>query len=314
MTSPPPPGSQASPRYNSFRNVVDAVSSSFRKSGSHDTSAVTASATATGSTHPAGETPPNSQSHPQLLHSAWQTAPWTQDQFPTLDAPMIKSIWRGEDAADENLRHCISKSIEEMQLNWSLDPKLVGGQRSEANQGNAAIVAFLQRLALEREQSGTASGSRSKILQGGGVTSDDDKSSDIDHHMGSTAPAPTRPGRSYERHDLLRAIERQDHETILEIRNANFDLLLDAAPGTSSSSSASASNAMQTPLGYAISLGPKFTGTAVVLTGAMSKYVNTLPDEQVFLQSRTKKTGQDFDPRTMERLRKLRGTLKLAVE
>lgn len=232
---------------------------------------------------------------------------------------MIKTIWRGEDDEDAHLRLCVSKAIEEMQLNWNLDPKLVGSERSEANQGYAAIVAFLQRLAAESAQSDNASGSN--ILKttgagsGGGSTGDDEEipagSNTLAQHTGSTA----RPIKTYERHDLLRAIERQDHETILEIRNANFDLLLDAAPGTSSSSSASSSsNAMQTPLGYAISLGPKFTGTAVVLTGAMSKYVNTLPDEQVFLQSRSRKTGQEFDPRTMERLRKLRGTLKLAVE
>lgn len=290
-TNPAPssPSSAAGPsrspttsRYGSLRNVVQAVSSSFRPRGG------------------APPTPP----------AAWQTTPWQNDEFPILDEDLIKCIWQGDEEGDKYTRKCVAQAVEEMQLNWKLDPKLVGGERSEANQGYATIVAFLQRVA--RVSATEHVGGGSKVLSGASGSEDgaeDQPTSISSNAAGSTA----RPVKTYERHDLLRAIERQDHETILMIRNSNFDLLLDSAPGTSSSSS---SNAMQTPLGYAISLGPNFTGTAVVLTGAMSKYVNTLPDEQVYLSTRRRGNGPgtSFDPRTMERLRKLRGTLKLAVD
>lgn len=91
---------------------------------------------------------------------------------------------------------------------------------------------------------------------------------------------------------------------------------------------------MQTPLGYAISLGPKWEGTAIVLTGALSKFVNSLPDPEDVedhqtasirnsdsvppskktVARRRRKFQDELDPRTMARLRKLRGNLKLAVE
>lgn len=316
---PRPPASSSSPSspstrgFASFRSVVEAGLQSLRnqepRRAQPQPSAASAPTSASSSAHTTAE----ARFSPTSL-AAWQTAPWQQEQFPPLDPAAIKTIWKGEDPADEQLRHYIAKAYEEMQLNWNLDPRLVGRERSEANQGAAAIVAFLQRLAAATSASGGGGSDDKQRTKPFSSSDADDAAAGQDPRRDTlpSSPSSSRPTKSYERHDLLRAIERQDHEAILEIRNHNFDLLLDSAPGTSSSSS---SHAMQTPLGYAISLGPKYTGTAVVITGAMSKYVNTLPDEQVFIQShRNRKRGNDLDPRTMERLRKLRGTLKLAVD
>ncbi len=74
-------------------------------------------------------------------------------------------------------------------------------------------------------------------------------------------------------------------ETILAIRNANFDLLLDLShsggPAAKNSPAASAAGgSSNTPLGYAISLGKGWESVSIVLVGALSKFVNQLPDDE----------------------------------
>lgn len=203
-----------------------------------------------------------------------------------------------------------------MAVNWALDPRLVGGQRSESNRGSAAIISLLSHLSIDAASSQKQDKSQaSGALPTGEQTSEDDRGTDL---SAGTSDG-VKPAKQYERHDLLRAIERQDHETIIAIRNSNFDLLIDSAPGASASAPA------QTPLGYAISLGPKWAGTQIVLTGALSKFVNSLPDPEEMAELANavggaegggtgKKRRMEYDPRTMGRLRKLRGNLKLAVE
>lgn len=204
-----------------------------------------------------------------------------------------------------------------VKVNWALDPRLVGGQRSESNRGSAAIISLLSHLSIDaassqKQDKSQASGA---LPTGEQISEDDDRGRDMAANTGEGV----KPAKQYERHDLLRAIERQDHETIIAIRNSNFDLLIDSAPGASTSAPA------QTPLGYAISLGPKWAGTQIVLTGALSKFVNSLPDPEEMAEVANaigggaegalgKKRRMEYDPRTMGRLRKLRGNLKLAVE
>lgn len=116
-------------------------------------------------------------------------------------------------------------------------------------------------------------------------------------------------------------------------------MLLDAAPGSSgggytpassasAGAAASSSQHQLTPLGYAISLGPRWQGTAIVLTGALSKFVNSLPDPEDLVvpdvvsggpSSSSAARGRrrlrlEYDPHTMSRLRKVRSNLKLAVD
>ncbi|PWN24138.1 hypothetical protein BCV69DRAFT_21068 [Microstroma glucosiphilum] len=203
-----------------------------------------------------------------------------------------------------------------MTVNWALDPRLVGGQRSESNRGSAAIISLLSHLSIDAASSHKQDKSQaSGALPTGQQSSEDTRERD----SSTTASEAIKPAKQYERHDLLRAIERQDHETIIAIRNSNFDLLIDSAPGASASAPA------QTPLGYAISLGPKWAGTQIVLTGALSKFVNSLPDPEEMAELANaieggaaggagKKRRMEYDPRTMGRLRKLRGNLKLAVD
>lgn len=219
----------------------------------------------------------------------------------------------------------MQKSLEEMDLEWKLDPKLLG-EREKGNRGKAAIVRLLSRLTVtEDENEKTVDQS-----QLSGALQDNERGGGADGGAGQASTSTktaSKPVHQYERHDLLRAIERQDHETILNIRNANFDLLIEVAPGAMTSSSGS-SSLSQTPLGYAIALGPKFEGTQIVLTGALSKFVNSLPDpddqaEITDVLDHSSSSGDrprrrpqrvEYDPRTMNRLRKVKGSLKLAVD
>lgn len=253
-----------SKRPKSFADVVDAV----RVMGTSWSSPPTTS---------------KPSSAPQPQHTSTSSSP---DSFPQLDFSQLESLW-----PDANTRRCIEAAVKDMELNWSLDPQLLG-ERSEASRGSAAIVAFLAR------EAGIKSGVRARGTSEAGPLADSvAEGSKTSDSAGSSA----RPARSYERHDLLRAIERQDTTTILEIRNFDFDLLVDSAPGGSGHLAKSAT-LTQTPLGYAISLGPKWEPTAIVLVGALSKFVNTLPDDEV------------PDARTLSRLRKLRANLKLAID
>ncbi|CAO1625162.1 unnamed protein product [Sympodiomycopsis kandeliae] len=246
------------------------------------------------------------QSSASLQLSNWQTAAPARnvEEFPSLSQEMIKTIWSG----DEQSIKCVDKAIEEMQLNWQLDPKLVAGERSEANHGYAVIVTLLRHIALAN---GKNAGNRRS--QFGATDEEDVQNLTIVQPSSSRNASSTRPTKAYERHDLLRAIEKQDHETILEIRNQNFDLLLDSAPGTTSSTSGSGSSSMQTPLGYTISLGATYTSTAIILAGVMSKYVNNLPDH--LPRRKGDASGEGWlDNQMLERIKKLKMNLKLAID
>lgn len=72
-----------------------------------------------------------------------------------------------------------------------------------------------------------------------------------------------------------------------------------------------------------ISLGPAHEGIAVVLVGALSKFVNQLPDDDDESWASVAPAGEtrrrrarkmELDPRTQSRLRKLRVSLKLAID
>lgn len=72
-----------------------------------------------------------------------------------------------------------------------------------------------------------------------------------------------------------------------------------------------------------ISLGPAHEGIAVVLVGALSKFVNQLPDDDEESWASASPAGEtrrkrakkiELDPRTQSRLRKLRVSLKLAID
>ncbi|KDN52667.1 hypothetical protein K437DRAFT_220099 [Tilletiaria anomala UBC 951] len=220
----------------------------------------------------------------------------------------------------DEARRAVRATLEEMELNFKLDP-LSLGDRSDYNKGCAEIVGLLSRVRAHAPR-GTSAGGSGRLAPNDGAADGKDIGKSTNKaamKVGSTAI----PTRSYETHDLLKAIDRKDVETIMAIRDSNFDLLLDL--GGSSSANTNAKN--YTPLGYAMSQGKEWEGICIVLTGALSRFVNQLPDpEEVDLSShdaaKPATTGtskaprslrRQLDARTMKRLRKVRANLKLAI-
>ncbi|SPO36188.1 uncharacterized protein PSFLO_01659 [Pseudozyma flocculosa] len=264
------------------------------------------------------------------------------DEFPHIDDEHLDALFPAPQF--EGVRNNVRAAIEDMKLNFSLDPKLLANERSETNQGYHAIALLLSRLQV-RPADGGIDGQRPGQHAGAAGEGDEGSSKDRDgtvasssrHRVGggnTTAPPP----RSFETHDLLKAIDRKDTETILAIRDANFDLLLDlsygGSTGKTSSAAAQAGGTSNTPLGYAIGLGKGWEGISIVLVGALSKFVNTLPDDDddddganVVVQPPALAPGEglnarhkrrpakvELDPHTLMRLRKVRVNLKLAID
>ena len=291
----------------SFTEAVSAVQARLRPSGgkSSDDSSNAASATYT-LTLP-------------------QDSPSESETFPVLDDAKLYALFPSfgfdseQDKRMEERRRCVRAAIEEMQLNYSLDTKSLGS-RSDANRGYAEIVRLLSLIRLQQSfPSGGLSGGGhlSGQLPGDEGQGERGRGAEGD---GKAAGTPAKPLRNFETYDLLKAIDRRDMETIMEIRDRSFDLLLSMSGGSSGSSNVKAS----TPLGYAMGLGKDWEGICIVLIGAMSRFVNQLPDpEQEDLShkdvtagtSKKRKTlKMQLDPRTMSRLRKVRTNLKLAID
>lgn len=102
--------------------------------------------------------------------------------------------------------------------------------------------------------------------------------------------------RSFGMHDVFAAIEKNDIDKIMAIRDTQFDLLL----GSSGAEDLRAHP--HTPLGYAVSLGEKHQRVCVFLVGAFSRYVNHMPVER------------PLDEEELNTLRKVRANLKLAMD
>lgn len=269
----------------------------------------------------------DAQSRPTKVNAQHLTNLRPCDTFPELSLDRLGGILQ----LDETAQGQIKAAYEEAKLNWDLDAKLVGGHRSDGNLGMARVFGLLNVISLadndtRSAQEGSTGGhidSNGNLVaapaqQKGAASQRGKVSSD-----GSEAKGTQKVfQRQYETHDLLRAIDRKDTQTILTIRDANFDLLLDLSQGGMGASMSSGT--VNTPLGYCIGLGKEWEGVAVVLTGALSKFVNNLPDEEEDLpteevagskqKTKTRRAKRELDPRTVNRLRKLRTSLKLAIE
>ncbi|TIA91498.1 hypothetical protein E3P81_02000 [Wallemia ichthyophaga] len=99
----------------------------------------------------------------------------------------------------------------------------------------------------------------------------------------------TKPKRPLMPWELFKAIETKDIMFIMTCRDHSFHLLLKKVGGT-------------TPLVHAMRLGKEYDGIAIVLVGAMSKWVNTMDEN-------TLKTAENRDI-----LKSLRTNLKLAID
>ncbi len=249
------------------------------------------------------------------------------DAFPQIDDARLYALIPsfGLNAADDKRadasRSAVRAALDEMKLNYDLDPKSLG-ERSEYNRGCYEIVKILTRLRLQAPQDATGAALRSGLS---GEVPADANAAKADLKEGENkgkAGGASQLGRAYETHDLLKAIDRRDVETIMAIRDANFDLLLDLGGGGSSSSTNTKNS---TPLGYAMGLGKEWEGICIVIVGALSRFVNQLPDpEEEDLSGHDAASGQNpahraslkrqLDPRTMTRLRKVKANLKLAID
>ncbi|KAL9940202.1 hypothetical protein V8E36_000907 [Tilletia maclaganii] len=239
-------------------------------------------------------------------------------------------------------REVARAALDEMELNWKLDPRALG-ERSDFNQGCATLVALLARVRVRNKDdfdpldyspagdATTLEAQRRRLANSSLESQTGQKKKDASQHAAAFV-------RHWEAHDVLKAIDQQDHETILLIRDQAMDLLLDLSSASSSASSAGGgsragagggSASLRTPLGYSISLGPKWDSTSIIICGALSKFVNSLPDgdEDLDIASTSANTGtgstqpkrkrghkMQLDPRTMTRLRKLKTNLKLAID
>ncbi|SAM69093.1 uncharacterized protein UBRO_00696 [Ustilago bromivora] len=252
------------------------------------------------------------------------------ESFPNIPQDQIKRLLPGEEL--EQARQCILAALQEMHLNYDLDPKLLG-ERNEVNKGHALLAILLSRIIVQAPEAGEGhergEGHLSCAVPDQESSSKPNAaSSDQSAKPKSAVAAPTR---AYETHDLLKAIDKKDVETILAIRDANFDLLLDLSQGggptaKNSPAASQAGGSTNTPLGYAISLGKGWESVSIVLVGALSKFVNQLPgDEDEFENAPSNTIGStlvkvkkpkklQLDPRTMARLRKIRVNLKLAID
>ncbi|PWN50529.1 hypothetical protein IE53DRAFT_362308 [Violaceomyces palustris] len=262
--------------------------------------------------------------------------------FPRISDEKLSALFPGK--GGEEVRKCVKLALDEMELNFKLDPRSLG-EPSESNKGHRAIADLLSRIeivqdgrnpqgiagkeGLDGHTSGRSEGD-SRDGKGGGGS----RASGSGQRGGGTVLSPPR---TYETHDLLKAIDRKDAETIIAIRDANFDLLLDLSQGgkkpsaPSTAVSGASSGSSNTPLGYCIGLGKGWEGISIVLIGAISKFINNLPEEdeasfdtsslpalapgQGIGHARTKKPKKvELDPRTLTRLRKIRVNLKLAID
>lgn len=256
----------------------------------------------------------------------------TEASFPRVPDAQIENLLPGSEL--EDARRCIQAALQEMHLNYDLDPKLLG-ERSDANRGNALLALLLSRIAVQPHSLEDGHEHGEGHLSGATIEQDNQVREGNTSAADGEKPKSTlmAPPRAYETHDLLKAIDKKDVETILAIRNANFDLLLDLShgggpAGKNSPAASQAGGSTNTPLGYAISLGKGWESVSIVLVGALSKFVNQLPDDEdeyenapsaatsiggtVATVKKPKKL--QLDPRTMARLRKIRVNLKLAID
>lgn len=167
-------------------------------------------------------------------------------------------------------------------VSYNLDHGAVIG-KSDVNRGYWALAQLLTQVKVV-QNTPAAQASDTALLA---------EESQTMTHSASRVGMPHRP---FEMHDVYAAIERKDVEKIMLIRDSAFELLLGVEEGVSWSGKS------HTPLDYAISLGPAYNRVCLFLVGAMSRYVNHLPDDE------------PPSPAQIEILRRVRANLKLGID
>ncbi|GAA5989082.1 hypothetical protein JCM5350_003588 [Sporobolomyces pararoseus] len=114
--------------------------------------------------------------------------------------------------------------------------------------------------------------------------------STLPSQAGTSKTARTGGGgsRNFEAWQVLKAIEKKDVMTLMEIKTSQFDLLISGTP---------------LPIVYAMRLGKTHQDVAILLVGAMSRKVNDVTDDELEM----------MNPSTKATLRALRASLKIAI-
>ncbi|KAM0752831.1 hypothetical protein T439DRAFT_323439 [Meredithblackwellia eburnea MCA 4105] len=100
----------------------------------------------------------------------------------------------------------------------------------------------------------------------------------------------SKPDGSFEMFQVMRAVEKKDIMLLMEVKSQQFDLLVQAVGGN-------------TPLLHAMRLGKSHRDIAILLTGAISRRVNDVSDNEL----------DRMDPSTRSLLRAIRANLKVAI-
>ncbi|WFD42462.1 hypothetical protein MPSI1_001107 [Malassezia psittaci] len=199
-----------------------------------------------------------------------------QSSFPAISDAQLQKLFPSVMSSGTSQSVCVRSALRDMELAYKMDPCLLN-QKSHTSEGYKLIAELLRQIKVEAAETPSRGLKQSSEAQ--------ELPADL-----STPLTSARSPRVYEAHDVYAAIERQDIDTIMAIRDSNFALLL-------------GSNDSKTPLEYAIGLGPSYERMGIFLAGAMSRFVNQLSDDM-----------QESAPVTLETLRKVRANLKLAID
>ena len=201
--------------------------------------------------------------------------------FPALSDATLRAVFRDE--ASPEFPTCVRAALRTLEENY----KDSSSYSNEARRGFWALAQLVKYVHEEPSQ-------RAIQNKGAGMNLDE-----MDHEALSTPQKSpsllSRKKLSFELHDVFSAIDKNDVDKIMAIRDARFELLLGSKadePGTRAC----------TPLEYAIGLGPKHERICLFIVGALSRYVNHLPEDK------------PLDSTQKDMLRKVRSNLKLAMD
>jgi hypothetical protein len=182
---------------------------------------------------------------------ALQAAIGDVDVFPPLPPAAVLA----ELFPDAEIRAAVTEFWHERALEWSIDPRTLGGERTASNRGAAALLRLVSSATLTSHAEGAeprSSMASSRDLAAGESDPEHDQVSFAaeDRAQDHAAAGQRKFQRNYETHDVLRAIEQKDTELLMHIRDVNFDLLLDLQGGASSGIGGGSGGAgVSTPLG-----------------------------------------------------------------
>lgn len=202
--------------------------------------------------------------------------------FPSLSDATLHAVFRDE--ASPEFPSCVRAALQTLEESYK-------DSSSYTNDVRRGFWALAQLVNYVHEEPSKC------VIQDKGASINLDEN---DHEGYSTSREsfhllPTKKSLSFELHDVFSAIDKNDVDKIMAIRDANFELLLGSKADEPGSRAC-------TPLEYAISLGPKHERVCLFIVGALSRYVNNLPEDK------------PLDSTQKEMLRKVRSNLKLAMD